>query len=402
MIVNNLLRFRGYCQDCWGSRLQLFLDVVIIAYSWFHKFPAKTIIMIDSKDTVSPPGHGRLLPVPDSGRCLNANQLYQLEQSFRKWVESSRRPDHRNSRERILLIFLLIRYTGARLHEILSLDQAKDFDHNQHTVRFGKRQSDGAPSSREVPIPETIAADIQTMMRNSAVKWPDGSMFRIDPAHIRRKFYEQALSIGIPRGLGTPETIRKSRAVELLQSNMPLPVVQKILGHSTPNLAASYAEFSDAEISQVAKYFAGRENHRRTSARNSFFGKINSIRQGDIQTIVEVVSVSGNSITSIITSDSLARIGLKSGMLITAEVKAPWIQLCKARNAPNCSAENIFQGTVCRITKNPITAEIVIRLSDGTELCAIVTEKSRQQLDIRNQDLLWAYFDAFAVILHVE
>jgi molybdate transport system regulatory protein len=282
------------------------------------------------------------------------------------------------------------------LNEVLSLDPAKDFDPDKNIVRFGKRQSGKELNSREVQIPGAISADIQALIR------PGGSMLRIDPAHVRRKFYEQAVSIGIPRGLGTPETIRKSRAVELMRSNMPLQVVQKILGHSTPNLAASYAEFSDSEISQVAKYFADRENHRKTSARNTFFGKINTIRKGDIQTIVEVVSVSGNIITSIITSDSLARIGLKSGMLITAEVKAPWIQLCKDRKAPNCSAENIFRGTVCRITKNRITAEIVVRLSDGTELCAIITEKSRQQLDICDQDMLWAYFDAFAVVLHAD
>ena len=183
---------------------------------------------------------------------------------------------------------------------------------------------------------------------------------------------------------------------------MPLQVVQKILGHSTPNLAASYVEFSDTEISHVANYFADRENRRKTSARNSFFGKISTIRKGDIQTIVEVVSVSGNVITSIITSHSLTRIGLKHGMLITAEVKAPWIQLCKDQDAPKCSAENMFQGTVSRITKNRMTAEVVVRLPDGTELCAIITEKIRRQMDIHNQSTLWVFFDAFAVVLHIN
>ena len=95
-------------------------------------------------------------------------------------------------------------------------------------------------------------------------------------------FTNRPTTIGIPSSLGTPETIRKSRAVELMRSNMPLQVVQKILGHSTPNLAASYVEFSDTEISQVAKYFADRENNRKTSARNSFFGKINTIHKGAI------------------------------------------------------------------------------------------------------------------------
>ncbi len=359
-------------------------------------------LMQDSKDKTSPLTHGQLLPVPDSERCLDTNQLYKLEQAFRRWSESSRRKDHRNSRDRILLIFLLIRYTGARLNEVLSLDISKDFDLDKNTIRFCKRVSGQNLNCREVQIPEAIAADLKKLTTDSELKWPGGSMFRIDPAHVRRKFYQQSATIGVSTRLGAPETIRKSRAVELLGSNMPLQVVQKILGHSTPNLAASYVEFSDTEIGQVANYFADRENHRKTSARNSFFGKISTIRKGDIQTIVEVVSVGGNVITAIITSDSLARIGLKPGMLITAEVKAPWIQLCRDEGAPNCSAENMFHGRVSRITKNRTTAEIVVQLADGTELCAIITEKIRRQMDIQDQTQLWVFFDAFAVVLHVN
>ncbi len=357
--------------------------------------------MKDTENTL-PPNHGRLFPVADSERCLDTKQLHDLEQSFRRWAKSSKRPDHRHSRERILLIFLLIRYTGARLNEVLTLDPAQDFHLEKHTICFDKRNGGKDLSSREVQIPETISTDIRIMTADSESKWPGGSIFRIDPAHVRRKFYEQAIAIGIPSSLGAPETIRKSRAVELMQSNMPLPVIQKIMGHSTPNLAASYVEFSDTEISKVAKYFADRENKRKTSARNSFFGKIGAIRAGDIQAVVEVISRSGNIVTSIITSDSLSRIGLKPGMLVTAEVKAPWIQLCKDLNAPHCSAENLFQGTVCRITTGRTTAEIVVRLSDGTELCAIITEQSRKKMDIQDGDLLWAFFDAFTVVLHVD
>ncbi len=181
---------------------------------------------------------------------------------------------------------------------------------------------------------------------------------------------------------------------------MPLQVVQKLLGHSTPNRAASYVEFSGTEIRQVAKYFADRENHLKTSARNSFYGKIRTIQQGKIESLVEVVSVSGNSITSIITNGSLVRLGLKPGTLITAEVKAPWIN--KNGSVPVCSADNIFQGTVSRISKNRVTAEITVQLADGTELCALITEKTRQLMGIRKQDTLWAFFGAFAVVLHVE
>lgn len=358
--------------------------------------------MHTDENAPAPPSLGRLVPVPDAENCLDLQQLQDLELSFRRWAKSAKRPDHRDSRYRILLVFLIIRYTGARLNEVLSLDLQEDFNGDHNTLRFCKRQSNKDSSCREVQIPETISKDIMALTADAELRWPGGSILRIDPAHVRRKFYEQALAIGLPSSLGAPETLRKSRAVELMRSNMPLQVVQKIMGHRTPNLAASYVEFSDSEIGQVARYFADRENKRKTSARNAFFGKINTIAKGDIQTVVEVVSASGNVITSIITSDSLTRIGLKPGMLITAEVKAPWIQLSKGQNAPNCSAENIFQGTVRRITKNRTTAEIVVQLADGTDLCAIITEKIRKHMNICNQDTLWAFFDAFAVVLHVD
>jgi molybdate transport system regulatory protein len=346
--------------------------------------------------------HGLLFPVADTERCLDTKQLQELEQSFRRWAQSSRQPGRRNSRYRILLIFLLIRYTGARLNEVLSLDPGKDFDLDNNTVYFCKRHGGKETTCREVQIPEKISEEIKVLIADPELQRADNSLLQIDPAHVRRKFYEQAGIVGIPRALGIPEGIRKSRAVELIQSNVPLPVVQKILGHSTPNLTASYVEFSDAEIHQVARYFVDRENLRKTSARNAFFGKINAIRKGDVQAIVEVVSVNGSIITSIITIDSLKRIGLRTGMLIKAEVKAPWVQLSKTVEAPKCSADNLFQGTVCRIIKGRISTEIVIRLFDDTELCAIITETSRRQLKIEEQDQLWAYFDAFAVVLHVD
>ena len=204
------------------------------------------------------------------------------------------------------------------------------------------------------------------------------TFFKVDPGHVRRKFYERALDSGFPPAMGAPENIRRSRAIELMQNNMPLPVVQKILGHSTLNMTASYVDFSDADMRQVAKHFIEKESHRKTSARNSFFGKISSIKKGDIQAKVEMITMSGDIITTIITSDSLSRLGLRKGSLITAEVKAPWVILQKSDREPESSAENRFVGTITRINKGKITTEYVVRISDGTELCSIVsTENAR-------------------------
>ena len=165
----------------------------------------------------------------------------------------------------------------------------------------------------------------------------------MDPGHVRRKFYERAAACGFPKELGGPDAIRKSRAVELLQNNLPLPVVQRILGHSTPNLTASFVSFSDDDIHQVTKFFLEKESRRKTSARNTFFGKIRAIQKGDIQAKVELVTIGGYPVTTVITNDSLARLGLKTGTLITAEVKAPLVILQKGVRNPNAARKICFR-----------------------------------------------------------
>jgi molybdate transport system regulatory protein len=224
----------------------------------------------------------------------------------------------------------------------------------------------------------------------------------VDPGHVRRKFYERAASCGFPKALGAPDAVRKSRAVELMQSNMPLPAVQRILGHSTPNLTTAYVSFSDDDIRSVSRHFVEKESRRKTSARNTFFGKIRAIRSGDIQAVVELATIGGDLIRTVITNDSLARLGLKEGTLISAEVKAPWVVLYKGLEEPDTSADNRFRGTIERIAAGAVNTEYVVRIADGTELCSLVTSTSGRRLDLHVNDPVWAVFSSFAVVLHID
>ena len=349
-----------------------------------------------------PSTHSRMQSIPETARCLDAGQLERLEQSFRDWVQAARISGIKISRRRILLIYLLIRYTGARLNEVLKLDPHCDIDDKSHSVVFRKTEREGQPSGREVKIPEVLSAEIQKVLGLDLVRRSRRRFFSIDAAHVRRKFYERAAACGIPRELGAPEVIRRSRAVELLQGNVPLPVVQKILGHSTPNLAASYVKFSEADMRRAEAFFVDRENRRKTSARNAFFGKIETLHKGDIQTVVEISTLGGCRISAVITNHSLERLGLKRGALVAAEVKAPWVTVHRSVDTPPSSADNVLPGTVERIVRGKVTSEIVVRIADGTELCSIVTEKSRRMLDIRENDVLWAAFSASAVVIHAD
>lgn len=344
----------------------------------------------------------RLVSIPDSCRWLDTVQLNQLEQSFRAWAQGSTREDVRLSRQRILLIFLLIRYTGAKLNEVLALNPFKDINHHQQSVVLGKQDATSDHPPRMVQIPEPLVLEIRTALADSAFQESLSSLFKVDPGHVRRKFYERAAACGFPKELGGPDALRKSRAVELMQNNVPLPVVQKILGHSTPNLTAAFVSFSDEDIRQMTKFFLEKESRRKTSARNTFFGKISFIQRGDIQAKVELVTLGGDMVTTVITNDSLSRLGLKIGTLISAEVKAPWVILQKGNKEPLCSAENRFKGIVDQIIKGELTTEYVVVIADGTKLCSLVTGASSHRLDLQENDPVWAIFNSFSVVLHID
>jgi molybdate transport system regulatory protein len=338
-------------------------------------------------------------PVPDGGPGLDTEQLQRLERSFRDWAEDSPRADVRQSRRRILLIFLLIRYTGAKLNEVLALDPFADVDPGRQSVFFGDAGDQAA--KREVHIPEGLCREIQTALTDPGFRNSLEKLLDVDPAFVRRKFYERARACGFDRRLGGPEMIRKARAVELMQGNMPLPAVQMLLGHSTPNLTSAYVTFSEEEVREMTRFFVARETSRKTSARNAFFGKIKTIRRGDIQSRVELLTPAGHTVTTVITNDSLQALGLRKGMLATAEVKAPWVTLQKGGEEPLCSAENRYRGSIIRRNRGAISTEYVVRLADGTELCAIAGTPGNPPPDFTEGEEVWALFNCFSVVLHV-
>lgn len=341
--------------------------------------------------------HGRI--VTESGQCLDPLQLHDLEQEFRRWAENSNRADVILSRKRILLAFLLIRQTGAKLHEVLGLAPSRDIDHDRLLVTYGGSTPDQA---RSVPLSDSLAREIRSLFSDAEFKQSMDHALGVDPAFVRRKFYERAQACGFPKNLGSPEMIRKSRGVELMQANMPLPAVQKYLGHSTPNLTSAYVSFSEEEIQTVTSTFLQRESARKSSARNSFFGKITRIRTADIQAAVEVTTRAGLVISSIITLDSLQRLGLKTGRLATVEVKAPWVSLVATDSEPLCSAENRMAGTITRIARGKVNTEFVLRIDPDTELCVVASTESLRRLRLQEGDLVWAVFGSYATILRVD
>lgn len=111
------------------------------------------------------------------------------------------------------------------------------------------------------------------------------------------------------------------------------------------------------------------------------------------------MTTGGYRVHTVITNDSLQRLGLKSGKLITAEVKAPWVMLHKDGKAEACSADNRLKGVIEKISPGRINTECIVRLSDGTQVCAIVTSESCRRLSLAEGTDAWVLFNSYSVVL---
>ena len=337
----------------------------------------------------------RIFSVPGDVKHLDTRQLADLEKSLGEWVAKAGRQDVAASRRRIFLLYLLIRHAGARLGEACACHPVQDYRAEARTLALGQ----GA-TRREVPVAAALGEALLDAVQAGVLGGTESAPLNVDQGHLRRKLYERADECGLPRELVNPSIIRRSRGIELLRQNVPLPVVQRMLGQSTPNLAGEYLDFSDADMASTLRRVVDRES-RRTSARNSFFGQITRITRGDIQSGIRIASVGGHEIMSIITNASLDRLGFREGGFVTAEVKAPWVIVASAEPGKS-SADNQLAGVVSRVEPGALTTEVVVVLGDGLEVCAIISEESRRRLALSEGDRARVEFNAFSVILDAE
>ncbi|MCK9374593.1 MAG: TOBE domain-containing protein [Syntrophobacterales bacterium] len=341
-----------------------------------------------------------MFSVPPDIKYLDSEQLEALTESFRAWYRKASRVDIHRARGRVWLVYLLLRYTGARLGEVLALDDRTDIDFERSVVKFWPDESRLGQPLREVQLPDFVIAEISAYLDAAAEM--RGAVFQLDQGYVRRKFYERAKAIAFPQELGNPRVLRHSRAIELLRSGAPLPVVQNILGHGSINLTAHYCDFSEEDLKRLVQYYMQKEMRLKTSARNSFTGKVTQISTGKILSEVKLITPSGHKLVSVITNESLHNLGLAEGSIVTAIVKAPWIIIESDADSTKTSARNRLRGTVTKINAGQIVAEVIASLEDGTGMVTLITVPSLENLNLKVGDKAWFLFKAFSVILNVD
>ena len=137
----------------------------------------------------------------------------------------------------------------------------------------------------------------------------------------------------------------------------------------------------------------------KTSARNQFLGVVKSIKQGPINAEV-ILDIGGDELVASITVDSLEHLNLSEGMEAYALIKSTWVILNRD-DSLKTSARNHLMGKVARVQEGAVNAEIVMELSGGKTLTAIVTNDSVESLGIKEGQRMCALIKASQIILAV-
>jgi len=183
---------------------------------------------------------------------LTEDQVNSLTSAFQEWYDSSPTKAKRRSRGRYWLTFLVLRFTGARLGEALSLDDKMDIDFRNTEIRLiTLKRHNSKAQIRVVPVPGNVTTEIATYI----AAFPDqrGEVFKLDQGNFRRIFYERAKTTDIPKDTAHPHILRHTRAIELLRAGVPVTVVQDILGHSALTTTSIYLKMSGQEAKGILK-----------------------------------------------------------------------------------------------------------------------------------------------------
>jgi molybdate transport system regulatory protein len=140
----------------------------------------------------------------------------------------------------------------------------------------------------------------------------------------------------------------------------------------------------------------------KVSARNVFPGTIKSLRPGAVNAEVSLELEGGEVLVAVVTSESVASLGLVVGGKAIALVKAPWVMLLTENDGIRLSARNCLQGRVLSVADGAVNAEVVLQLAGGSKVSAIVTREAVEELELTPGASATAVIKASHVILAVS
>lgn len=144
-----------------------------------------------------------------------------------------------------------------------------------------------------------------------------------------------------------------------------------------------------------------RRMNMKTSARNQFLGKVTNVKRGAVNDEIELEVVGGQKIVAIITHESTEGLGLCPGAEAFALVKSSSIIVVTDDEGAKFSARNQLCGVISRIQAGAVNTEVVIELTGGGAIAAIITNESANALGLAIGAKATGVFKASSVILGI-
>ena len=201
------------------------------------------------------PFRGQVLPVNihEGIDHLNEKQLNDLTEQFQIFYDQAPK-NFARARGRYFLVYLFLRYTGGRVSEVTKIDDQADIDFRAGDITMDilKRHNPKRKSARKI-VSVPLAAVNELARYLAQYPGMKGKAFAVNRSNFFRIFGKLCRKAGIPSSLAHPHVLRHTRALELIRANVPLTIVQQILGHSNLNTTAIYLNFSGQEAKQILK-----------------------------------------------------------------------------------------------------------------------------------------------------
>lgn len=139
----------------------------------------------------------------------------------------------------------------------------------------------------------------------------------------------------------------------------------------------------------------------KTSATNQLFGTITAIQPGPVNVEALVELKGGEPVAASMNLAVLDRLELNVGQDVLLLINAPEISIVTEFGQQQLSARNSLSGTVVRMQRDGIDAQVALRLPGGDSLVATITQSSAESLGLKSGMPVNAVFKSNAVMLAV-
>lgn len=139
----------------------------------------------------------------------------------------------------------------------------------------------------------------------------------------------------------------------------------------------------------------------RVTARNQLAGRVIKIHKGSVNSEVVMQLQGTDTVTAIVTNDSIGTLDLGIDTELYALFKAGSVMVSTDPDI-RLSTPNCFQGIVNRIVRGSVNAEVTIALHGGNTICSTMTIEALDELGLHEAMEVLAFCKPSSIILGIQ